>query len=512
MTEPASGSTPRDAQRLAPRTSASAAGAAAGHDAPSRRSLPTLNQDGTRYRVRPKLSQGRFLRRRQLVGYALIAMFVVFPQLRIHGRPPLLIDLVHREIVFAGTVFRPSEGFLLMLLGLAVVLTVFFVTAMWGRVWCGYGCPQTVYLELVFRPIERWLEGNPAQQRKLDSAGGGWRRTLKWAIYVVLAFLIANVFLSYFVPTELLYHWVIGSPTHHPGGFLVVLAVTALMFFDFAYFREQTCTVACPYGRLQSVLLDRRSLIVGYDARRGEPRGKATKTAAARGDCIACNACVATCPTGIDIRDGLQMECIGCAQCIDACDPIMDKLQRPRGLIRYASQDQLAGEPRRLSRLRVWIYPALLLVVASVSIWQLGERGASELWILRNDAAAFQTLEDGRVSSMVRLKIENRSDARHVYTVTLAGDPAAQLISSPQLPLGGGKSEVLSLFVLAPQDGFRDGKRPSALAVREDGRLIGELAVTLLGPDHGAAPGATPGPAPSPPGGAAAVPAPEEIP
>jgi cytochrome c oxidase accessory protein FixG len=457
---------------------------------PSRRSLPTLNQDGTRFLIRPKLSQGRFHRRRRIVGYALIALFVLLPHLRIGGRPPMLIDLVHREIVFVGTVFRPSEGFLLMLLGLAVVLTVFFVTAMWGRVWCGYGCPQTVYLELVFRPIERWLEGNPSQQRVLDASGANWRRRLKWLIYLGLAFVIANVFLSYFVPTDVLYHWVIGSPASHPGGFIVVSAVTALMYFDFAYFREQTCTVACPYGRLQSVLLDRRSLIVGYDATRGEPRGKAGKkaaqTAPPRGDCVDCGACVATCPTGIDIRDGLQMECIGCAQCIDACDPIMDKLKRPRGVIRYASQDQLAGTPRKFSRFRVWIYPALLLVVGGISIWQLTGRAAAELWILRNDVAAFQILDGDRVSSMVRLKIENRSASQHVYTVELADDPHAQLVSSrPELPLAGGHAEVLSLFVISAQRDFHDGKRTSVLVVREDRREIRRMPVTLLGPEHG---------------------------
>lgn len=458
---------------------------------PPRRSLPTLNSDGTRVVLHPRPSPGRFLRRRKIVGYALIALFVLLPQLRINGRPPLLIDLVHREIALLGAVFRPSEGMLLMLLGLAVALTVFLVTAMFGRVWCGYGCPQTVYLELVFRPIERWLEGSP---RARDGAGSKRRRLLKWAIYAALAFGVANVFLSYFVPTDLLWQWVTHSPAEHPGGFTVVLAVTALMFFDFAYFREQTCTVACPYGRLQSVLLDRRSLIVGYDAARGEPRGKATKATAAAtapaakvGDCVDCHACVATCPTGIDIRDGLQMECIGCAQCIDACDAIMTKLHRPQGLIRYATQEQLAGEPRRISRLRIWIYPALLAVVLGALGTQLAGRGDSELWLLRNDAGAFQELGDGRVSSMVRLKIENRSGSTRRYTIALADDPDAQLVlARPLVELAGGTSTEVSMFVLSPFASFHGGKRTTALVVQEDDHLLGRLAVTLLGPEHGA--------------------------
>ena len=462
---------------------------------PARRSLPTLNQDGTRFYIRPKLSPGRFLNRRRVIGYGLIALFVLLPHLRIGGRPPMLIDLVHREIVFLGTVFRPSEGFLLMLLGLSVVLTVFFVTAMWGRVWCGYGCPQTVYLELVFRPIERWLEGPPSQQRAIDAKGGSGKRVLKWAIYAVLAFAIANVFLSYFVPTDLLFTWITHSPANHPVGFTVVMGVTALMLFDFSYFREQTCTVACPYGRLQSVMMDKNSLIVGYDASRGEPRGKAGKKrkgsepaagVATQGDCVDCGACVATCPTGIDIRDGLQMECIGCAQCIDACDPIMDKLERPRGLIRYASQEQLAGKARKLSRLRVWVYPALLTAVLSIFIWQLTTRRDTELWVLRNDRAAFQELGKDKVSSLVRIKIENRAADERTFQVALSEDPVATIISSrPQIKLRGNHAEVVTLFVVSPAAEFHEGRRQTHLVVTEGGEQLGRLKVTLLGPEHG---------------------------
>ncbi len=473
---------------------------------PQKRSLPTLNQDGTRFYIRPKQSPGRFLNRRRIIGYALIALFVVLPHLRLGGRPPLLIDLVHREIVLAGTVFRPSEGFLLMLLGLSVALTVFFVTAMWGRIWCGYACPQTVYLELVFRPIERLLEGNPAQQRAIDAKGGSPRRVLKWGIYLVLAFLIANVFLSYFVPTNILWTWITHSPVNHPIGFFVVLAVTALMLFDFTYFREQVCTVACPYGRLQTVLLDKRSLIVGYDAARGEPRGKVAKKrkgsepqgeAKPVGDCVDCGACVATCPTGIDIRDGLQMECIGCAQCIDACDAIMTKLERPHGLIRYSSQEELAGKPRKLSRARVWIYPLLLGGVLSVLAWQLGTRRDTELWVLRNQRPVFQELEGGKVSTMVRIKIENRTSAERTYEVALAEDPTAQLIS-PQAhyKVRGSHAEVVTLFVVADRKEFVEGKRRTHLMVREGDKEVGRLAVPLLGPEHG--PATTPGKAGTP--------------
>jgi cytochrome c oxidase accessory protein FixG len=190
----------------------------------------------------------------------------------------MLLDLGRREFVLLGASFRPSDGFMLMLFGLTIVLTVFLITALFGRAWCGWGCPQTVYLEFVFRPIERLLEGNPSEIRRRDKDGVDGRRVLKWAIYLVLAFLLANVFLSYFVGTERLFRWITTSPAKHPFGFGVVVFVTGMMFFDFAWFREQTCIVACPYGRLQSVLLDKQSLIVGYDSKRGEPRGKPARS------------------------------------------------------------------------------------------------------------------------------------------------------------------------------------------------------------------------------------------
>src|SRR4051794_22981120 len=229
----------------------------------SERVLSTLNLDGTRNVIRPRLARGRFLTWRRVAGYALIALFVFLPRVRINGRPALLIDLVSREVDVFGALFRPSDGLVLMLLGIAIVLAVFLVTALFGRVWCGWGCPQTVYLEHVFRPIERLFEGRRGTRKTWP------RRTLKWLAFTAISFLLSNVFLAYFVGVDRLELWVLDSPLEHVGGFALVCGVAALMLFDFGYFREQMCIVACPYGRLQTVLLDPQSLIVGYDARRG---------------------------------------------------------------------------------------------------------------------------------------------------------------------------------------------------------------------------------------------------
>lgn len=451
------------------------------------RVLSTLNQDGTRNWIRPKLARGRFLRRRRIVAWLLIGLFVALPVIRIHGRPALLIDLVSRELSAFGAVFRPSNGFILLLLGLTIVLAIFVLTALLGRVWCGWGCPHTVYLEHVFRPIERWIEGTPAQQARLSRLHP--RRLLTWAVYLALAFALANVFLAYFVGVDRLRLWVLGSPIEHPGGFGVVLAVTALMLVNFGWFREQTCIVACPYGRLQSVLLDRQSLIVGYDARRGEPRTQLKKhpevpgDAGRRGDCVDCGACVVVCPTGIDIRDGLQMECVACAQCIDACDAVMDKLHRPRHLIGYTSQDQLAGKPRKLLRPRMIVYPALLAVVGSLFAWSVVARAPSEVTALRNDGPSFVALPDGRIASAVRLKIENETDEPRRYAISLAGAPDAVLKSPLAVwEIRPHHAQSIPLFVEVAASTFHHGERRVHLRIFDDQGFERIVTTTLLGP------------------------------
>ena len=460
---------------------------------PTDRVLSTLNHDGTRHWLRPKLARGAFLRRRRIVAGALIALFVALPIVPIAGRPALLIDLVASELVVFGAVFRPSNGLILMLLGLTITLAVFALTAILGRVWCGWACPQTVYLEMVFRPIERWLEGTPGQAAKLPRLHP--RRLAKWMIYGVAAFAIANVFLAYFVGVVRLRAWVFESPLDHVGGFTVVAGVTALMLFNFGWFREQTCIVACPYGRLQSVLLDPQSLIIGYDARRGEPRGKPAKQlamlgargdAAPRGDCVDCGACVAVCPTGIDIRDGLQMECIGCAQCADACDTVMTKLHRAQHLIGYTSKAALAGQPVRLLRPRVIVYPSLLAVVAALLVWSVAGRPTTEITALRIDGPSFMTLPDGRIASQVRLKIENASSLPRRYAVALAGAPDATLISPlPAWEVAPHHAQQIPLLVQAMAASFVHGERRVQLRVYDEEQPDARdqlVTVALLGP------------------------------
>lgn len=437
------------------------------------RVLSTLEADGKRRWLEPRLARGRFLRRRRIVGFGLIALFVFLPFVKIGGRPALLIDLVTREISVFGALFRPSDGMLLMLFGLAIAIAVFLVTALFGRVWCGWACPQSVYLEHVFRPIERRFAKRPL---------------VKWLIYIALSFALANVFLAYFVGVTRLERWVIGSPLAHPGGFLVVVGVTALVLFDFAYFREQTCILACPYGRLQSVLLDRQSLVVGYDPRRGEPRAQPRKKLAVldqpRGDCVDCGACVQVCPTGIDIRDGLQMECIGCAQCIDACDTVMDKLKKPRGLIRYTSQDRLAGMPGKLLRVRTIAYPAILATIVAILVIATTTRPTTTVWIERHQGPSFVSLPGGTIASQLRIKLENETDVAHRYHVALVGAPDATLRGEQDLAIAAHASLEVTLYADVAASTFVHGRRVVHVSIGDGAGFETQLDVTLLGPNR----------------------------
>jgi cytochrome c oxidase accessory protein FixG len=451
------------------------------------RVLPTLNADGTRNRIRPRLYPGRLYRARRAVAWGLIALFVGLPLLRVHGHPAMLLDVVHRQFFLFGHTFLATDGVLLMLLMLSIFVAIVLATAMVGRAWCGWGCPQTVYMEFLFRPIERLFEGPREAQLRIDKNGTSARRLAKNAVYLVLAFLLANVFLAYFVGTDALRHWVLEAPTEHWGGFSVVLVTTGLVFFDFAWFREQMCTVICPYARLQSVLLDPRSLLIGYDEKRGEPRSKGKAKTPGHGDCIDCQACVVSCPTGIDIRQGLQLECIACGQCADACDSIMDRIKKPRGLIRYTSQQSLAsGEPARLLRPRVAIY-ALVLLGLVVTLVLTGERRPqAEVTILRGLGAPF-SVTGQQVVNQLRLKVRNRSEQPRRFDVRIVDLPEAQLIA-PELPLQVAPSEqaAASFFVTAPLGALHGSKRVR-LRVGDE-QQFETVEYTLLGPQGDSAP------------------------
>ena len=450
------------------------------------RVLPTLNEDGTRRWIRPKPSHGAHWRARRVVAAVLMLIFFLIPHLRMGGKPIVLLDLPRRHFTLFGTTFLPTDTLLLMLLLASIVIAVFLLTALFGRVWCGWACPQTVYMEFLFRPIERWLEGGRSGSLGLDRERRYFhpRRLAKYAIYVVLALFLAHTFLAYFVGTEALAQWVRRSPAEHPTSFFIMAGTAIAVFANFTYFREQTCLVACPYGRWQSVLLDKQSMIVAYDPRRGEPRMKGKVRPAGAGDCIDCGACVLTCPTGIDIRDGLQMECIHCTQCADACDDVMTRVGKPKGLIRYTSRELLEGHTRHVIRPRTVLYPLALLIFFGGFLYALVTRDAADITVLRGTGEPFTRQADDRIANQLRVKIANRTNDDHDYRIEVLGIEGGSVVI-PQNPLrvATGQTAVTPLFVLLPEDAFEDGEHRVTVRVSDGAGFTSELPYRLTGPE-----------------------------
>ena len=415
----------------------------------------SLRSDGKRVQIRPAEVRGRFDRARRLGFAVLIAIYLALPWIAIGGHPAVLLDIGARRFYLFGATFNAQDLWMMVVLLLGLGLGLILVTALLGRIWCGWACPQTVFLEAVYRRIERWLIGS--------RRAAGWRHAVAHAGYVAVSLALSYVLLRYFTPEP---------PT------VLVAAGGAALYGNFAWFREQLCVVVCPYGRLQSLLLDADSLIVGYDAKRGEPRGKLATVGA--GDCVDCRRCVAVCPTGIDIRDGLQLDCVGCTACIDACDEIMDKVERPRGLIRYDSQNGLAGKRRRILRPRVLAYAGLLAVGAAVGAVALSSRRGFEANLIRPVGAPF-VVENQMVENRFQVHLVNKRPAAARFVVT--APPGGDLIEQLPGPIELASLEGLSLPVIVrvPRDRWRPGMQ-AVFEVNVDGERPRELRAPLLGP------------------------------
>ncbi len=459
---------------------------------PEQHVLSTLEADGSRRWLKPKLSRGRLLAMRRAVAYLLIAAYAVLPYVEVGGKPFVLLDIPARRFIIFGFTFLPTDTLLLALAMVGLLLGFFLATALVGRIWCGWACPQTVYMEFLFRPIERLFEGTKGRGGTPRTRPSTLRVVGKYAVYLLLAFFLANTFVAYFIGVHTLWDWMGSSPIAHPVPFLIMALLTGAMMFHFSFFREQLCILACPYGRLQSVLLDESSLIVSYDARRGEPRGKKSKKLPVvgepqRGDCVDCGLCVTTCPTGIDIRKGLQMECVNCTQCIDACNGVMDKLERPRGLIRFSSQRADKGQPsRRLLRPRVVIYPAVLAIIAGLFVAVLAGKASFDAVLLRNAGHPFTTTADGQVRNMVRLKLTNRADTAQRYTVEIVDPPGVTLaVVDETLELTQAATQTFPISVVAPPEVYigARGKLDLSLRVVADDGQTRVVQCALLGPE-----------------------------
>jgi len=465
---------------------------------PQRDRVTTIAPDGSRRFLQPADVKGQWVRARRAFGWLLISVFAALPWIEVNGNPAVFLDVEHRHFHLFGATLGLDDLWLLFFVISGLGFTVYAVTAMFGRIWCGWACPQTVYMEHLFRVVDRWVEGDHVQRARLDALPRNapervWKRGLRFGIYVVLCWLVSHIFLAYFVSIPGLYPLITDAPMAHPTAFVGMAAITGALLFNFWWFREQMCLAICPYGRLQSALIDDNSVIVGYDARRGEPRGKAAP-GIPTGDCVDCRRCVQVCPTGIDIRQGLQMECVACTACMDACDDIMSKLKRPQGLVRYASLNELNGGKTQYWRPRTILYAVLLAIGAVVAAISLSRIQKAGFKLTRQPGVELFTPSQSAVTNFYRAKILNKQGHEVRFFIETEYSPVPVTILNQSAGLVVPPEGEVTLPVVISVD-RKDYKGEFNLTVRlrsEDGKSRLKQKLHFLGPDPSSVPPAAP--------------------
>lgn len=456
-----------------------------------RDSISTINQEGRRNWIFPKKPSGRYYNWRKIVSYLLLALLFAGPFIRIGGEPLLLFNIIDRKFVILGQIFWPQDFYIFVLAMLNFILFIIVFTVVFGRIFCGWICPQTIFMEMVFRRIEFLIEGDFKQQQILNRKPWNtekiFKKALKFTVFFLMSFLISNIFLAYIIGSEELISIITSPPSEHIQGFISMTIFTGVFYFVFAWFREQVCIVVCPYGRLQGVMLDRNSIIVAYDHVRGEKRGKFRKDeerdSSIKGDCIDCKQCVYVCPTGIDIRNGTQLECINCTACIDACDDIMDKVGFDRGLIRYASESSISDKKKWTLSGRSLAYSIVLVALLSVFGFLLSSRNDVDASLLRTPGMLYQQKEGDIISNLYNLKIINKTNLEIPMEIRLLNfEGEIQIIGNENLVIKPQGLAEAVLFILLDKKDLSSMKTEVEVGIFSNGEMIEQVNTNFMGP------------------------------
>ncbi|MBI5856328.1 MAG: cytochrome c oxidase accessory protein CcoG [Sphingobacteriales bacterium] len=455
--------------------------------------LATVDAKGKRNWVYAQKPKGRFYNARTIVSWGFFALFFTLPFIKLHGRPFVMINIPDAEFIIFGKIFWPQDFFIFGILMITFIVFIVLFTSAFGRLFCGWVCPQTVFMEMLFRKVEYLIEGNAAKQKLLNK--GSWtaekirKKLTKHIAFFLLAFIIANFFLAYIISMDELKKIISEPVSEHLVGFIAILIFSGIFYFVYIYFREQVCTVVCPYGRLQGVLLDRNSMIVAYDHKRGEPRGKYKKTEAITtetGDCIDCFQCVKVCPTGIDIRNGTQMECVGCTACIDACNKMMDAIGKPKGLVRYASENKIASGDKLHYTGRMKFYTVLLIVLAGLLSFLLFSLKDVDGTIIRATGLSYQERGTDSLSNLYNIKIQNKTIKDIPVHLKLEGAMAdagkVELVGTENITVKKEGQGAGSFFIVINKNRIKSIKTKLTIGLYEGEKKITELHTNFMGP------------------------------
>jgi polyferredoxin len=491
--------------------------------------VATIDDKGKRVWIYPKKPKGRFTNARTYISWVFLIFLFGAPFVEIHGEPMLMFNILKRHFILFGIAFAPQDFYLFALAMLTFVVFIVLFTAIWGRLFCGWVCPQTVFMEMVYRKIEYWIEGDANAQRRLHASPWTTEKILKKGfkqfLFFSIAVVIANTFLAYIIGYKEVVHIIFEPFSEHWQGFVALILFSYAFYFVFAYMREQVCVAICPYGRLQGVLLDKNSIVVSYDFIRGEPRGKIRKLDQNRrsspvdnirsavkqdathieqmvaeplvagatpieqvqkslGDCIDCGLCVQVCPTGIDIRHGTQLECVNCTACIDACDEVMDKIDRPRGLIRYDSYVGITEKRAKLFTTRVIAYTVVLSLLIVANILLFSTRSRVEVLILRTPGMLYQKMPNNHISNLYNYEVINKTQEHfplEFRLVTKGGTikPIGKIPDSKPIDVVEG-----AFFIEMERSALHRHKTTLKVDVYSRGKRIGRAKTNFLGPGY----------------------------